>query len=305
MECIEAKALKTSFGEELDINSSQQAFPDDFGSGIAVTGDEFSVDDLLDFSNGDFEDDEKEEIEEKGSYSVSSFKQIDDENSNSTTFSANNASESLPAGNLNVPVNPITVIHSQIYKISFLKCSFFTFYFLFLQDDDLENLEWLSRVVDDSVTEYSLLYPTENHKEKNGNRRQNRTELETLKTPCFLSPVPAKARSKRPAKTNVRVWYYRVRKKPEKRKASAEGGRRCSHCLVQKTPQWRTGPAGPKTLCNACGVRFKAGRLFPEYRPACSPTFVGDIHSNSHRKVLEIRRKKEMARPESGLPLII
>lgn len=275
MECIEARALKNSFGEELDINSSQQAFPDDFGSGIAVTGDEFSVDDLLDFSNGDFEDDEKEEIEEKGSYSVSSFKQIEDENSNSTTFSANNASESLPAGNLNVP------------------------------DDDLENLEWLSRVVDDSVTEYSLLYPAENHKDKNGNRRQNRTELETLKTPCFLSPVPAKARSKRPAKTNVRVWYYSVIKEPEKRKASAEGGRRCSHCLVQKTPQWRTGPAGWKTLCNACGVRFKAGRLFPEYRPACSPTFVGDIHSNSHRKVLEIRRKKEMTRPESGLPLII
>lgn len=275
MECIEARALKNSFGEELDINSSQQAFPDDFGSGIAVTGDEFSVDDLLDFSNGDFEDEKKEEIEEKGSYSVSSFKQIEDENSNSTTFSANNASESLPAGNLNVP------------------------------DDDLENLEWLSRVVDDSVTEYSLLYPAENHKDKNGNRRQNRTELETLKTPCFLSPVPAKARSKRPAKTNVRVWYYSVIKEPEKRKASAEGGRRCSHCLVQKTPQWRTGPAGPKTLCNACGVRFKAGRLFPEYRPACSPTFVGDIHSNSHRKVLEIRRKKEMTRPESGLPLII
>lgn len=125
MECIEARALKNSFGEELDINSSQQAFPDDFGSGIAVTGDEFSVDDLLDFSNGDFEDDEKEEIEEKGSYSVSSFKQIEDENSNSTTFSANNASESLPAGNLNVPVSPVTVIYSQNYKISFLKCSFF------------------------------------------------------------------------------------------------------------------------------------------------------------------------------------
>lgn len=71
--------------------------------------------------------------------------------------------------------------------------------------------------------------------------------------------------------------------------------RTCTHCLVQNTPQWRTGPLGPKTLCNACGVRFKLGRLFPEYRPACSPTFAGDIHSNSHRKVLEMRRKKEAA----------
>lgn len=69
--------------------------------------------------------------------------------------------------------------------------------------------------------------------------------------------------------------------------------RRCTHCQVQKTPQWRTGPLGPKTLCNACGVRFKSGRLYPEYRPACSPTFSGDVHSNSHRKVLEMRKKKE------------
>ncbi|XP_062184696.1 GATA transcription factor 6-like isoform X2 [Phragmites australis] len=73
----------------------------------------------------------------------------------------------------------------------------------------------------------------------------------------------------------------------------APGDRRCSHCGVQKTPQWRAGPEGAKTLCNACGVRYKSGRLLPEYRPACSPTFVSSIHSNSHRKVLEMRRKKE------------
>ncbi|VAI58993.1 unnamed protein product [Triticum turgidum subsp. durum] len=72
-----------------------------------------------------------------------------------------------------------------------------------------------------------------------------------------------------------------------------QGDRRCSHCGVQKTPQWRAGPEGAKTLCNACGVRFKSGRLLPEYRPACSPTFVGNLHSNSHRKVLEMRRKKD------------
>lgn len=71
-------------------------------------------------------------------------------------------------------------------------------------------------------------------------------------------------------------------------------GRRCSHCGVQKTPQWRAGPMGSKTLCNACGVRYKSGRLLPEYRPAISPTFLDHVHSNSHRKVLEMRRKKEV-----------
>ncbi|XP_058101743.1 GATA transcription factor 4-like [Magnolia sinica] len=67
--------------------------------------------------------------------------------------------------------------------------------------------------------------------------------------------------------------------------------RKCMHCGIQKTPQWRQGPLGPKTLCNACGVRYKSGRLFPEYRPAASPTFIASVHSNSHKKVLEMRIK--------------
>lgn len=71
----------------------------------------------------------------------------------------------------------------------------------------------------------------------------------------------------------------------------ASGARKCMHCGIQKTPQWRAGPMGPKTLCNACGVRYKSGRLFPEYRPAASPTFVAAIHSNSHKKVVEMRNK--------------
>ncbi|KAH9606835.1 hypothetical protein KSS87_020243 [Heliosperma pusillum] len=65
--------------------------------------------------------------------------------------------------------------------------------------------------------------------------------------------------------------------------------RKCKHCEITKTPQWRAGPMGPKTLCNACGVRYKSGRLYPEYRPAASPTFVPALHSNSHKKVLEMR----------------
>ncbi|CAI9105056.1 OLC1v1003902C2 [Oldenlandia corymbosa var. corymbosa] len=67
--------------------------------------------------------------------------------------------------------------------------------------------------------------------------------------------------------------------------------KQCTHCQVTKTPQWREGPMGPKTLCNACGVRYRSGRLFPEYRPLASPTFVPTLHSNSHRKVVELRKK--------------
>ncbi|KAL8048348.1 hypothetical protein ABFX02_07G058300 [Erythranthe guttata] len=71
-------------------------------------------------------------------------------------------------------------------------------------------------------------------------------------------------------------------------------GRRCLHCQADRTPQWRAGPMGPKTLCNACGVRYKSGRLLPEYRPANSPTFSSNLHSNSHRKVVEMRKQKHV-----------
>lgn len=86
---------------------------------------------------------------------------------------------------------------------------------------------------------------------------------------------------------------YKSNHSKVKKVQDAAQARRCLHCATQKTPQWRAGPMGPKTLCNACGVRYKSGRLLPEYRPAASPTFVETIHSNSHRRVLEMRRQRE------------
>jgi hypothetical protein len=42
-------------------------------------------------------------------------------------------------------------------------------------------------------------------------------------------------------------------------------GKRCGSCGAITTPLWRHGPDGPKTLCNACGVRDnrKKGRIQP------------------------------------------
>ncbi|CAH8330827.1 unnamed protein product [Eruca vesicaria subsp. sativa] len=36
--------------------------------------------------------------------------------------------------------------------------------------------------------------------------------------------------------------------------------RSCSECKTTKTPMWRGGPSGPKSLCNACGIRFRKQR---------------------------------------------
>ncbi|CAA2971671.1 GATA transcription factor 9-like [Olea europaea subsp. europaea] len=163
---------------------------------------------------------------------------------------------------------------------------------------------------------------------------QYQFQPETTRNARILRPemsVPAKARSKR-SRTAPGNWTSRLSvvsptspaaissssesdivsssgkklmKVPQKKEGSCNAatenggeGRKCLHCATDKTPQWRTGPLGPKTLCNACGVRYKSGRLVPEYRPAASPTFVLTKHSNSHRKVLELRRQKEMVRAQ-------
>ncbi|RXH80178.1 hypothetical protein DVH24_041325 [Malus domestica] len=44
--------------------------------------------------------------------------------------------------------------------------------------------------------------------------------------------------------------------------ASSEEGfkKTCADCGTSKTPLWRGGPAGPKSLCNACGIRSRKKR---------------------------------------------
>ncbi|XP_077218697.1 GATA transcription factor 15-like isoform X2 [Tasmannia lanceolata] len=36
--------------------------------------------------------------------------------------------------------------------------------------------------------------------------------------------------------------------------------RTCADCQTTKTPLWRGGPTGPKSLCNACGIRYRKRR---------------------------------------------
>ncbi|CEI97038.1 Putative GATA zinc finger domain-containing protein 14 [Rhizopus microsporus] len=31
---------------------------------------------------------------------------------------------------------------------------------------------------------------------------------------------------------------------------------KCQSCGTQSSPEWRRGPSGHKTLCNACGLRY-------------------------------------------------
>ncbi|KAG2320143.1 hypothetical protein Bca52824_013356 [Brassica carinata] len=109
----------------------------------------------------------------------------------------------------------------------------------------------------------------------------------------YLPPFEPSKRDKLPhGESGYKTYCAFEQHAKKRRKISSKVARKCTHCETTETPQWREGPNGPKTLCNACGVRFRSGRLVPEYRPASSPTFIPSVHSNSHRKIIEMRRKE-------------
>ncbi|KAG7560419.1 Zinc finger GATA-type [Arabidopsis thaliana x Arabidopsis arenosa] len=274
-------------------------------TGGAQNGDDFSVDDLLDFSN-EYDDDVF--VEDETELKVQRKRGVSDE---------------------------ITLHRSNDFSTADFSTADFPTSELAVPTDDLAELEWLSNFVEDSAfTPY--LAPTKKPVWLTGNRRHPVPSVK--EEACFKAPPPpVKTRPKR-VRTGVTGWSHgsdsssssttssssssgpssplwlagaefldeSVAKTQKKKKKvwknsgqtqtqtqTQTQGRRCGHCGVQKTPQWRAGPLGAKTLCNACGVRYKSGRLLPEYRPACSPTFSSELHSNHHRKVIEMRRKKE------------
>ncbi|KAJ0262873.1 GATA transcription factor 9 [Hirschfeldia incana] len=264
---------------------------------VAGNADFFVVDDLLDFSNDNGQPDD-------------GFESFPD----SITVSAGNLADSSNSSSL----------YTDGSAFSDDLC---------VPCEDLAELEWLSNFVEESFSKEDqdklqllsggLKKPqttglTQTHQTKPEQEPEPDLDQIFILTDTDDSNVsfPAKTRSKRsrsaastwasrllaiagsdepyPKKKHHIVKEHDVSGETDGESGEAGGERRCLHCATDKTPQWRTGPMGPKTLCNACGVRYKSGRLVPEYRPASSPTFVTARHSNSHRKVMELRRQKEV-----------
>ncbi|KAG8770921.1 hypothetical protein FRC12_003974 [Ceratobasidium sp. 428] len=57
----------------------------------------------------------------------------------------------------------------------------------------------------------------------------------------------------------VFIQHYedgRVETNPTKKKRERKGPTQCASCHATSTPEWRRGPLGPRTLCNACGLVY-------------------------------------------------
>ncbi|KAK8957337.1 GATA transcription factor 4 [Platanthera zijinensis] len=170
---------------------------------------------------------------------------------------------------------------------------------IYIHSEEAAQLEWLSRFVEDSFSDSPYHYAFAGEKTVPANIN-NFHGAEVSVAGCAargkishdLSASSSSSSSSSSGSSDFPKGKAGTGSRKKQGSSDCEA-RRCTHCASEKTPQWRTGPLGPKTLCNACGVRFKSGRLVPEYRPAASPTFVLTQHSNSHRKVVELRRQKE------------
>uniref|UniRef100_A0A1J3JJS9 GATA transcription factor n=1 Tax=Noccaea caerulescens TaxID=107243 RepID=A0A1J3JJS9_NOCCA len=229
------------------------------------------IDDLLDFSN-------------------------DEIFSSSSSAASSAASSSFPAENpFNLPSSASNSFHTSPPLLTDFTHD------LCVPSDDAAHLEWLSRFVDDSFSDYPanpLTMTVRPEISFTGKPRSRRSRAAAASVAGTWAPMPESELCHSVGKPKPKREFC-----AESLTADGEGGvRRCTHCASEKTPQWRTGPVGPKTLCNACGVRFKSGRLVPEYRPASSPTFVLTQHSNSHRKVMELRRQKEQQESSVQIP---
>lgn len=70
----------------------------------------------------------------------------------------------------------------------------------------------------------------------------------------------------------------------------------CHQCQATETPLWRAGPAGPKTLCNACGVRYRKHGVLTPRNPARRKS--SKAKGSKVSKV--VRKKKEVGSKSSA-----
>ncbi|KAL0738630.1 hypothetical protein Bca4012_014840 [Brassica carinata] len=278
------------------------------------TADHFAVDDLLvDFSN---DDDEENDVIVDSDGANTALAVTDSSNSSSisaaglTSFQGDVQDGTSFSGELCVPSDELAELE---WLSNFVEDSFST--------DDVQKLQLISgykarpdpKPEPENPNSTSPIFTTDVSVPAKARSKRSRAAAcnwasrgllmesvydnpftgETILSRHHLSPPTSPTPVTHPGKKQALDGFRR------KRDSLLDSGgeeRRCLHCATDKTPQWRTGPMGPKTLCNACGVRYKSGRLVPEYRPAASPTFVLAKHSNSHRKVMELRRQKEMTK---------
>jgi hypothetical protein len=62
--------------------------------------------------------------------------------------------------------------------------------------------------------------------------------------------------------------------------------KRCESCQTSHSPEWRRGPSGHRTLCNACGLRYSRSRSRQDQRATLSPIISHSYVQQQHQQQL-------------------
>ncbi|XP_010444812.1 PREDICTED: GATA transcription factor 5-like [Camelina sativa] len=327
---MEQAALKSSIRKEMAFKTTPPVFEDFLAVTTTTTAqnaDDFSVDDLLDLSNDDVFADDDTVLLNPQEHQDMARDELNDVAGDALPRRSNDFSGCDDFGSeLSVPADDLANLE---WLSHFVEDSFTEYSGPNLTGTPIEKPAWLTgdrkHPVTPATEESCFKSPVP--AKARSKRHRNGVKSWSLGSSSSSGPSSSGSTSSSSSSGPSSPWFSGSElldpmvtlerppfpKKHKKRSAESafcgqllQPQRRCSHCGVQKTPQWRAGPMGAKTLCNACGVRYKSGRLLPEYRPACSPTFSSELHSNHHRKVMEMRRKKEPASDnETGLNQLV
>ncbi|CAN6992780.1 hypothetical protein IGI04_003858 [Brassica rapa subsp. trilocularis] len=100
--------------------------------------------------------------------------------------------------------------------------------------------------------------------------------------------------------------------------SSSDGGggtsnekKSCAICGTSKTPLWRGGPTGPKSLCNACGIRNKKKKSTVRSEVKKKKKQSSKIGDSLKQRLMELgrevmmQRKKKLGEEEQAAVLLM
>ncbi|KAG5251408.1 GATA transcription factor [Salix suchowensis] len=156
---------------------------------------------------------------------------------------------------------------------------------LSVPSDDVAELEWLSQFMEDSFTDFpsTINIPADTSSRNISCGKGSRTT--TAATSSSADSETAVTGESRLKKGKTERHILRRRRKEE-----------CGvHSLrVGEDAAVEDGSAGSENAMQCVRSKVQVGSARARIPTAASPTFVLTQHSNSHRKVLELRRQKEM-----------
>ncbi|CAG8496653.1 9524_t:CDS:2 [Paraglomus occultum] len=103
-------------------------------------------------------------------------------------------------------------------------------------------------------------------------KRKNSTKASEVRSPK-TSNTPKKTKSTQEASSLSPA----ISQPPSH--ASSSGSKRCAYCGSKTTPMWRRGPDGAGTLCNACGVKWKQGKIIVKATGASANNTNNDVQA--------------------------